>query len=322
MQIHQDFDLSKVLWYQIGGKARYFIQAENREDIERTVDFADKNNVTKLFICGLGSNLIFTDEYFDGLVLQISLKDKGKTIQLSNEGFVECFAGEELDSLIQFAFANNLTGFEWAGGLPGTVGAGIRGNVGAFGGEIKDAFFDTEVMQLYKTSFSFLNYKYHDMHFSYRNSLIKEARNLIIVQAKFFLKHATSEELQKAKEKYEENILYRKTHHPLEYPTCGSVFKNIKEPEHVQKILSVWPDIEEKVERNWYGKVSMGYVIKRLGFSGYKVGGMQVSEKHANFIVNLGEAKAKDVKTIIKTIQEKVFEAFGFIPEIEVEIVE
>jgi UDP-N-acetylmuramate dehydrogenase len=117
------------------------------------------------------------------------------------------------------------------------------------------------------------------------------------------------------------NINYRKEHHPIEYPTCGSVFKNITDANQIQKILAIWPDIKESMDTKWHGKISMGYVVKRLGFSKYRVGNMQVSEKHANFIVNLGNAKASDVLTIIKEIQNKVQETFGFIPEVEVEIV-
>jgi UDP-N-acetylmuramate dehydrogenase len=99
------------------------------------------------------------------------------------------------------------------------------------------------------------------------------------------------------------------------------VFKNIREKDQIAKILEVWPEIRDDVEKKWYGKVSMGYIIKRLGFSGKQIGGAQIAEKHCNYILNIGGAKAADVVGLIREIQEKVHETFGFTPEVEAEIV-
>jgi len=144
---------------------------------------------------------------------------------------------------------------------------------------------------------------------------------MIITAAQFQLTHANREEVIKARHIYMRNKEYRKMHHPLEYPNCGSVFKNIKKPNEVAKIVDVWPEIRSLVKEKWHGKVSMGFVINRLGFSGYTIGNAKVSEKHANFINNIGGATAKDVLTIIKRIQEMTEETFAIIPEVEVEIV-
>lgn len=319
MQIHNDFDLSQVLWFRIGGKAKYFLQCNSREDILKALDFVEEHHPKRLFICGLGSNLIFTDDYFDGVVIQITT-DKNPQIKFDST-LATAFAGETLDSLIQLSFNNTLHGLEWAGGLPGTIGAGIRGNVGAFGGEIKDSLVAAEVLEFDDKNIDVLEMKNEDFHFSYRQSIIKEKKNMIVTFAQFQLEHADREQLVKAKTTYVANKEYRKTHHPIEYPNCGSVFKNIKKPEEVQKIVSVWPDIRSLVKEKWHGKVSMGYVINRLGFSGYKIGGAEVSMKHSNFINNRGGATAKDVLTIIKRIQEMVSETFAITPEVEVEIV-
>jgi UDP-N-acetylmuramate dehydrogenase len=320
MQIHKDFDLSQVLWFRIGGKAKYFLQCESREDIFKALDFMEEQQPKRLFICGQGSNLIFSDDYFDGLVIQI------KTPQHPNihvEGTdVTIFAGETLDTLIQLAFNQKLIGLEWAGGLPGTVGAGIRGNVGAFGGEIKDALISAEVLEFDDKNIDVLELKAEDFHFGYRTSIVKEHKNMIVTSAKFHMSAADMPTLVKARSVYAANIDYRKTNHPLEYPNCGSVFKNIKKPEDVAKILTVWPEIREMVEKKWYGKVSMGYINTRLGFKGYKIGNAMVSEKHANFINNLGGATSQDVLTIIKHIQDMVKETFAIVPEVEVEIVQ
>jgi len=319
MQVHKDFDLSQVLWFRIGGKAQYFLQCASRKDIFKALDFVEEHHPQRIFVCGQGSNLIFSDAYFDGVVIQIG---SGVKPQVSfSDTRATAFAGETLDSLIQLSFNNKLVGLEWAGGLPGTVGAGIRGNVGAFGGEIKDSLVAAEVLEFDDKNIDVLEMKNEDFHFSYRHSIVKEKKNMIVTAAQFQLHEADTPALVKARSVYSANIDYRKTHHPLEYPNCGSVFKNIKKPGDVAKVVDVWPDIRSLVKDKWYGKVSMGYINNRLGFSGYTIGKARVSEKHANFINNVGGATAKDVLTIIKHIQDMVEETFAIVPEVEVEIV-
>ncbi|HVA96540.1 MAG TPA: UDP-N-acetylmuramate dehydrogenase [Candidatus Acidoferrales bacterium] len=319
MQIHKDFDLSQVLWFRIGGKAQYFLHCTGRKDIFKALDFVEEHHPKRIFVCGQGSNLIFTDDFFDGVVIQIG---SGTKPQISfSDTLATAFAGEPLDTLIQLSLNHKLHGLEWAGGLPGTVGAGIRGNVGAFGGEIKDSLVQAEVLEFDDKNIDVLEMKNEDFHFSYRHSVVKEHKNMIVTAAQFQLAPADTQELVKARSVYAGNIDYRKTHHPLEYPNCGSVFKNIKKSDDVAKVVDIWPDIRSLVKEKWHGKVSMGYIINRLGFSGYTIGKARVSEKHTNFINNLGGATSQDVLTIIKRIQEMVEETFTFTPEVEVEIV-
>lgn len=321
MHIQKDFPLSQILWYKIGGIAKYLLEIENAQDLQSALDFIKKNNIQKTFFCGLGSNLIFSDDYFDGAVIRIAnAKPQDKDFQKKDE-FITAFSGVTLNDLIKYTFKNNLIGLEWAGGLPGTVGAAIRGNVGAFGKEIQDSLFSIEVLEEKDSSYTRRTLKKDDLSFSYRNSLVKENKKMIIISATFQLYPADSSTLAEAKKNYLNNISYRKTHHPIEYPTCGSVFKNISDPKQIEKILTIWPDIKKEVETKWHGKVSMGYIINRLGFSGFQIGKMQVSTKHTNFIINLGDGKAKEVIAIIKEIQHKTQDTFGFTPEVEVEMV-
>lgn len=338
MIIKKDFPLSQIVWYKIGGKVKYLLEAQSVEDVEKALDFIEKNRIKKVFVIGLGSNLIFPDKYFDGAVIRIvqlqscHSRERGRPHEVAStlvvnpvgiikSEFISVFAGTILDNLIQFSFANNLIGLEWAGGLPGTVGAGIRGNAGAFGKEIKDNLFSVDVLERKKIGYSLKTLKNSALYFSYRNSLIKENKNLIIISATFQLQPASPKSLATAKNIYRNNLDYRKKHHPIEFPTCGSVFKNITELDYIKKIITVWPDTKQLIDTKWHGKVSMGYMIERLSFSGYRVGDMQVSPKHTNFIVNLGGGRAQDVIAIIKEIQNKVQDAFGFIPEVEVEII-
>jgi UDP-N-acetylmuramate dehydrogenase len=213
-----------------------------------------------------------------------------------------------------------LVGLEWAGGLPGDVGAAIRGNVGAFGGEIKDSVAEAEVFEIVNARPRFRVLKRFELKFDYRSSIVKK-KGLGVLSAKFRLKKAEGGDMQRARQTYLNNSEYRRVRHPLEYPNCGSVFKNISDPEHIQKIIDVYPFLEDQIKRDWHGKVSMGYLMKRLDFSEFRVGDAMVSPKHCNFIVNLGHAKAKDVLDVIKSVQGKFRDTFGFIPEVEAEVV-
>ncbi len=322
MQIYTDYQLSDILWYKIGGKAKYFIQASSKEDIFEALHFIKEKNIRKVFICGLGSNLIFTDKYFDGAVLQIT-SGKEEQIRLIEPKIIESFVGHLLDDVVQFAFKHELVGLEWAGGLPGTVGAAVRGNVGAYGGEIRDSLQSAEILTLRDDySYEIKTFTNDDLQFVYRGSIVKGKKGqMIVLSARFKLKKASKDELVHAQQTYEKNKQHRKDRHPLEYPNCGSVFKNIREKEKVEKVLQILPDIKEKVEKQWYGKVAAAYLIQQLGLQGYQIGNAQISKKHALFIVNLGGATAEDVTSIISTVQEKFLRTFGFTLEPEVEIV-
>lgn len=321
MTIQNDVPLSEVLWYKIGGKAKYLVTVENRNDIDEALAFIANEKPKKLFICGLGSNLIFSDDYFDGAVIRI-VSSKDKTDSKVNDNLLTAFSGTVLDDAILFAFEHNLTGLEWAGGLPGTVGAGVRGNVGAYGGEVKDSLISAEVIDYSENKFVLKKLTNEQLQFVYRGSLIKTNKKMVVVSATFGLKKSTPEEVKAAREVYERNKQNRKDRHPLEYPNCGSVFKNLREKDQIERVLEVYPEFKENVEKKWYGKVAVASIIEKLGLKGLQIGNAQVSEKHALFIINKGNAKAKDVLEIIKTIKNKFQTSFGFEPEVEVEIVE
>lgn len=318
MKKYSDFPLSDILWYKIGGKAKIFFEVENKEDIKKAFEIIKQEKIKKVQTIGLGSNIIFTDDYFDGAVIRFV--SGSNPVKLIKPHIIEASAGAVLDDIIKFAFEHNLIGLEWAGGLPGNIGAAVRGNVGAFGGEIKDTVKDAEVFEIVSGNPRFKTLKRFELKFSYRNSIVKK-KGLGVAAVRLRLKEANPSELNRARQTYLNDIEYRKIRHPLEFPNCGSVFKNIVNPEHIKKIIEVYPDLEEKIKRDWYGKVAMGYLIKRLDLSEYRVGDAMISPKHCNFIVNLGGARAEDVLSIINVIQEKFLETFDFLPEVEVEIV-
>jgi UDP-N-acetylmuramate dehydrogenase len=318
MNIHENFSLKDILFYKIGGIAKYVLEVKNREELLESFEYIKKNNIQKYLVVGLGANLVMNDEFFDGAIVWINKNEK-PDIRITENGLIAAYAGETLDDLINFCFANHLKGLEVLGGLPSTIGGAIRGNAGAFGVEMKDVIAKIEVLDVMTGVVKTLTRE--QCEFSYRNSMFKYTPNIIILRGFFRLQQATDDEVQQSKKVYEENIAYREKNHPVEYPSCGSVFKNIRGEEKVQKILSVWPDIEEVVKSKWHGKVSMGYVIKRLGFQGIQVGGAKITENHANYISNIDNAKYDDVVSIIGQIKKKFEETFGFSPDLEAEIV-
>ena len=324
MIIQENIQLSEVLWYKIGGISQYLLTCNNKKDIFEAINFINKQGIEKIFICGYGTNLVFSDNPFKGAVIKITEDyNKQTEIAINAQKDIVTFAGTALDTVITYALRNNFTGLEWAGGLPGSVGAAIRGNVGAYGSEIQDTLYEAEVLiKTNKDKFEIKKLSNKELNFSYRHSLIKENPNrMIVISATFQLNPASSIETQKAWEIYNLRIQDRKNKHPLEYPNCGSVFKNIREPEKIEKILKVFPDLKEKIEKKWYGKVASAYLIQRLGLQGLRIGDAQISEKHALFIVNLNHAKASDVLKVIGAIQNKFLATFGFSLEPEVEIV-
>ncbi|MBI4080881.1 MAG: UDP-N-acetylmuramate dehydrogenase [Candidatus Levybacteria bacterium] len=320
MTIHQDFPLQDLLYYRIGGNAAYVLEVSSHEDIVSAFSFIKEKNIARFLVVGLGSNLLMPDEDFDGAIVHVT-KSMQEDIRLREDGLIESFAGQTLDDLIQFSFANKFLGLEILGGLPSTVGGAIRGNAGAFGVEMKDVVAVVEVLDLSNAELTTHELIQEQCQFAYRDSIFKKNPNLIILKGVFKLVPASAVDVAIARETYQDKIHYRTVNHPTEYPSCGSVFKNIREPEKVQQIIAVWPDIKESVETKWHGKVSMGYVNKRLGFLGTEVGGAMITDKHANYISNVHGAKAADVLTIIEQIRTKFRQTFGFYPELEAEIV-
>jgi UDP-N-acetylmuramate dehydrogenase len=322
MQIQNDFPLKETLYYKIGGTAKYLITCSSRQDILEAIEFVKENKVEKIFVCGLGTNLLFSDEYFDGAVIQIAKGEKGEeNMRITEEGLVKVFAGETMEDLISFSLNHELVGLEWAGGLPGTVGGAVRGNAGAYGGEVKDNLVSAEVLDYSGEEPIFKTLTNDELQFSYRNSFIKQHKKMIVISALFLLEKTDAEGLQKAKSVRDRNAQNRKDKHPLEYPNTGSVFINPRTKEEVEKILTVYPDLAELVKNKWYGKVAVGALIDRWGLKGFRIGDAQISEKHALFIVNLGNAKSSEVLQVMDTVKKKFFDAFGFELRVEVEIV-
>ncbi|MFH0819564.1 MAG: UDP-N-acetylmuramate dehydrogenase [bacterium] len=332
ISIKKNISLAKHTTFKIGGPAKYFFAAQNANDLAKAIKWAKENKVS-YFIFGGGSNLLVSDKGYGGLIIKIksaswrikvkSLSQKLKVKSLiQNLKVIEADAGVLLSRLVAETIKNNLTGIEWAAGIPGTVGGAVVGNAGAFGQSMADIVesvkvLDTLPIKSQKSKVKSQNYKSKvkslinkDCEFGYRNSIFKYNKDLIILSVELRLRKRDKTEIQK---KINKHLNYRKKAQPLEF-SAGSVFKNIEIASLKNKnILRTIP--EEKIKG---GKFPAGYLIEKVGLRGKKQSQAQIAEKHANFIVNLGGAKAQDVIYLINLAKRKVKKKFGI--ELEEEI--
>ncbi|KKP41432.1 MAG: UDP-N-acetylenolpyruvoylglucosamine reductase [Parcubacteria group bacterium GW2011_GWA2_33_14] len=290
--------------FKIGGPAEYFLIVRKREDLMKAIKVAKKLTIP-VFILGGGSNLLVSDKGFSGLVIKIELDN----LVLKKKNTIISDAGVTMQNLVNMSLKNSLVALEWAGGLPGTVGGAVRGNAGAFGGEVKDSILSVEALdknlQLRKLSNT-------QCQFSYRSSIFKK-KNWTIVSVVIKCKKGDKKTLQEIANSH---IKYRKEKHPLEYPNAGSVFKNVDFKKIPLRLQNLFLD---KVKKDPFLIVPSAWFIIGAGLTGKKIGKAQISKKHSNYIVNLGGAKAKDVAQLITFAKEKIKEKYGVSLEQEIQ---
>lgn len=277
--------LSAHTTFKIGGPAEVFANPQSAEQAAAAVRFCKENGV-KLFPLGKGSNLLVSDEGASGIVLHFG-REMSK-ISLFDDETIYCEAGASLAKLCSFALENSLTGLEFAYGIPGSVGGAVFMNAGAYGGEIKDVILYAEHID---ENGSCGRFDGDALEMSYRHS-VYSSKKYIITAAAFRLKKGDKAEI---KAKMDELLGKRFDKQPMDKPSAGSTFKR---PE---------------------GAFASA-LIDRCGLKGFTVGGAQVSEKHAGFVINKGGATCADVLELIKQVQDKVKADTGFALEPEVEI--
>jgi len=308
MIIEKNKIIAPLTNFKIGDEALYFVTLENLEDIYDFLELKEKFNLP-IFILGGGTNLLF--DKFNGFVIKTKFKNfeilEPYVLKIGSNFLVS----EVLEKLCEMGFS----GFEWAGGLPGEIGGAIRGNAGCFGGEIKDLVIEVEALNL-KTG-EIKIFKKEEIEFEYRNSFFKKNKEWLILSGIFKFNQG---EKEKIKKEIEEKINYRKERHPLEYPNAGSIFKNINFEKAPEKLKNLALE-KNKVKNDPFPVIPTAFVISELGLKGFKIGKAQISEKHANFIINLGGATFKDVYSLIDYIKKKVEDEFEVKLEEEIEIV-
>ena len=310
-EIQKNITLKDYTSFKIGGKAKYFFAAETKEDIIKVIKVAKKLDLP-FFILGGGSNILVADEGYKGIVIKV----KSQKLKVKSTGqkskIIEIESGVLLSKIITLALKNNLTGLEWAVGIPGTIGGAIRGNAGAFGKSMADLVQGVEIFDVKNEKIKI--FKNKDCKFKYKNSIFKQNPNLIILSAVIRLKKGKQEDIKKKTKEYSD---YRKKNQPLNFPSAGSVFKNYQGKIKNQKLLEKFPELKEFNKKQI---IPAGWLIEKSGLKGKKINNVKISEKHCNFIVNLGKGKAKDVIALIELIKQKVKSKFKIILEEEIVI--
>lgn len=282
-RIRYNEPMSKYTTMKVGGPCDAIVFPTSIQEIKEIINYCKTENI-KYYVIGNGSNLLVKDEGIHALVIKIGYRFSSINV---NGNMITALAGATMPSFSQIAKRNAFKGVEFACGIPGTIGGGVKMNAGAYGSQISDILFDVTYMDNELNIKSLTN---KECNFGYRESIFIHNPEYVILSATFKLDKGNVEEIET---KMKENSFARKTKQPLEYPNFGSVFK--------------------RPEGFFVGKL-----VDDAGLRGYKIGDAQVSEKHTGFIVNLGNATCKDVLDLIEYVQGIVYNKFNvkLIPEV------
>ncbi|MCX8074507.1 MAG: UDP-N-acetylmuramate dehydrogenase [Clostridia bacterium] len=278
--------MKKHTTMKVGGPCDVMVLPTTIDEIKLVIDYAKLNDI-KWMVLGNGSNVIVRDEGIRGIV--IKLTQNYSKIDVNGE-YIIAYSGVSVPLVAYYAKKNCLSGFEFACGIPGTIGGAVKMNAGAYDGQMCDIIDSVDYLD---EEGNVKTFSKDDLKFSYRHSIFSENKKLIVLAAKFKLVKSEYQEIEK---KMNENNLARQTKQPLEYPSAGSVFRR-----------------------------PQGYFVGKLvsdsGLRGVMLGGAQVSEKHTGFIINRDNATAKDILDLIELVIKTVNEKFGVLLKTEVEII-
>lgn len=295
--IYIDEPMSKHTSFKIGGCADIFIKVQTVEDLENIIKYSKDNDIP-ITITGNGSNMLVKDKGIRGITLQISfnktqIKENevkmNRDINETEEIIVEVESGKKLGELSANLLKKEITGFEFASGIPGTIGGAIKMNAGAYGKEMKDI---VETITYMDNNLQIKKIENKDALFGYRNSRFSDSDD-IILSVELKLQKGNSEQIKGMIDEYRKSRIEKQ---PVEMPSAGSTFKRGKDFITAQ-------------------------LIDEAGLKGYKIGGAQVSLKHAGFVVNTGDATAQDVIKLTDYIKKVIYEKFGKLIELEIEII-
>ena len=277
-----DEPMKKHTTFRVGGPARALVEPGSAEDVKSVVEFC-KSEQIPYYIVGNGSNLLVSDKGYDGVIIHLFKNMSAMRIE-GNKVYVQ--AGALLSKVAVQAGRKGLTGMEFASGIPGTLGGALVMNAGAYGGEMKDVVREALVM---RKDGKLLRLKREELELGYRTSVIAR-EGYVVLSVLLELRKGDPEEIET---RMQELRTARTEKQPLEYPSAGSTFK--------------------RPEGYFAGKLIMD-----AGLRGYRLGGAQVSEKHCGFVINTGDATAKDVMNLIRHVQSEVSRQFGVELEMEV----
>ena len=267
--------ISNYTTYRVGGKARAIVYPKGEDELIKLVSLLKEKNI-KYFVLGNGSNVLFSDSLYDGIIIKL---DNFNKISIE-ANIITVGAGYPLVKLSNDAMRNSLVGLEFANGIPGTVGGAVFMNAGAYGEDMSKI---VESVRVLTSDLKIKEFTNKGMKFSYRTSMLQDHLDYVCISAKLVLEKGNKEEIEKI---MAERRAQRRATQPLNLPSAGSVFRN--------------PD-----------GMYAGKLIDDMGLKGYSIGRAMVSPKHANFIVNTGNAKANDIKRIIDFIKQKALIKYG-----------
>jgi UDP-N-acetylmuramate dehydrogenase len=318
MKITRDEPLCNHCTFGIGGPASHFCSVAEFEELRAALAWAGEHR-RPVFILGGGSNILFGDRGFDGLVIKLEnldLEFREEPVGADDcaEATLGCGAGVSLGAVVDFCAERGLSGLEWAAGIPGTVGGAVRGNAGAFGREIKDSLLRVRALEM-NPPHAVAVMENGECEFGYRTSVFKKSKSRIVWDAAFRLYKGDH---CRVREEIDSVLCVRSQKHPCleRFPSAGSVFMN---PAANRELIELFEKAVRTECRG--GKTPAGWLIDRCGLMGRRIGGAMVSQKQANFIVNTGGATAEDVVKLIQTIKREVYDAFQVELEEEIEIV-
>ncbi|OGL88466.1 UDP-N-acetylenolpyruvoylglucosamine reductase [Candidatus Uhrbacteria bacterium RIFCSPLOWO2_02_FULL_51_9] len=305
--------MARYTTFKIGGPAKYFVSIKSVDELQQALALALKHSLN-YFMFGGGSNMLVADEGFDGMAIKIEMNAYSVA-----DDTVVADAGVVTAILTRAAIDAGLTGFEWGIGVPGTIGGAVRGNAGAFGGEMKDVVESAEAL----VDGEVHTFSNAECKFRYRHSIFKENGGIVVGVT---LKLKPDAERGGVK-KMMEYLDKRNKTQPKGAASTGCIFKNYEFPPKVDQPLADAPFLEtmraKSVPEEFLTKkrISAGWLIEQVGMKGAKVGGAEVSAAHGNFIVNSGHATAADVRTLIVNSKEKVAGKFGIDLEEEIQYI-
>lgn len=283
-EVIENADLTNYNSYGIHAKTKYLIKPDNIDNLNELIKYLNSEKIN-YYILGGGTNIILPDNTFDGVIITLEKLNKLNIIN----NIVEAEAGIFLSKLVIESINNSLKGLEYLALIPGSLGGALYGNAGVKEYSIYDHLKNITVLR----NNEIITIEKKDIDYSYRNTMFKKSKD-IIIKATFKLDNGNIDEL---KDIVKENRIKRLNTQPLEYKNAGSVFKN--------------------PEGDFAGRL-----IESLNLKGFSIGDAKISEKHANFIVNVGNATSKDIKNLIKYIKDRVKEAYNIDLELEQIIVD
>ncbi|MEK7630412.1 MAG: UDP-N-acetylmuramate dehydrogenase [Patescibacteria group bacterium] len=308
--MQEGVSLKPYTYLKVGGPARFLVDVKNEADLASAISFAKKQKIP-FIVLGAASNIVVADSGFPGLVIRMQMRGIER-----KENTLRAEAGVPNAVLVARAVAEGLSGLEWAIGIPGTVGGSVRGNAGCFGGEVKGAL---QTVRVFNTDTGKTAEHDNDFcHFAYRESIFKKHPNFIVVSATFVLRPGDPEVSQRMVRHYTAG---RSASQDIGESSAGCMFKNIAWPTsdaQRKHLLYLLPQLAEFTQ---FPTIPAGFLIDHLGLKGRAIGGVSISKKHGNYMINRGNARAEEVVMLVGLVKEYVHRKYDLHLQEEVQYI-